>query len=53
MKGAEDLRRKEIVIESWEEILLEILKSKVPAKGIVLLPLGEKEGLGFNSFVLD
>lgn len=42
MEGARDLRRKEIVTDSWEDKLLENLKSKVPAKGIVLLPLGKK-----------
>lgn len=46
MKGAADLCRKETVMESWEEILLEILKSKVPAEGIVLLPLGNKRPQG-------
>lgn len=42
MEGATDLCRKEIVIDSWEEVLLEILKSKVPVESIVLLPLGER-----------
>lgn len=45
-KGAADLCRKEIVMESWEERLLEILKSKVSAEGIVLLSLGNKRPQG-------
>lgn len=46
MKGAAGLCKKERVMESREEILLEILKSKVPAEGIVLLPLGNKRPQG-------
>lgn len=46
MKGAADLCRKEIAMESREEILLGILKSKVPAEGIVLLSLGNKRPQG-------
>jgi len=52
VEGARDLRKKTIVIDSWEDKLLEKSKSRIPVESIVLLPLGKKS-LRFKSFVLD
>lgn len=46
MERAGDLREKTIVVDSWEDKLLENLKPRIPVEGIVLLPLGKKENSG-------
>lgn len=50
VEGARDLRKKTIVIDSWEDKLLKNSKSSIPVEGIVLLPLGKKASDSIHLF---
>lgn len=52
MERAGDLRKKTVVVDSWEDKLSENSKPRIPVEGIVLPPLG-KRNLRFTAFVLD
>lgn len=52
VERAGDLRKKTVVVDSWEDKLLENSKPRIPVEATVLLPLG-KRNLRFTSFVLD
>lgn len=46
VEGDRDLRKKAVVIDSWEDKVLGKSKSRTPVEGIVLLPLGKKKPQG-------